>query len=134
MRRITLLFAVVPLLSVAAQPIAPKALADGFVPGQWKAVEVAVDQKAVRSICLTSQAQLATDGRPADGCQMKVLTDEPGNAVVSYKCESGLSGRTEIRRDAAGIYTIHAQGLEGGLPFASHSEWRRVGACCINRM
>ena len=128
MRRITLLLLAVPVVAAVAQPIAPKALADGFSPGQWKAVEVAVNQKAVRTICLASQAQMATDGRPADGCQMNVLTDEPGNAVVSYKCEGGLSGRTEIRRDAAGIYTIHAQGLDKGLPFASHSEWRRVGA------
>lgn len=72
---------------------------------------------------------MATDGRPADGCQLNVLTDEPANAVVSYKCGSGLSGRTEIRRDAAGIYTVHAQGLDKALPFASHAEWRRVGPC-----
>ena len=129
MRRITLLLLVVPLGAVAAQQIAPKVLADGFSPGQWRAVEVAVNQKAVRTICIATQAQMATDGRPAEGCQMNVLTDEPGNAVISYKCESGLSGRTEIRRDAAGIYTIHAQGLDKGLPFASHSEWRRSGSC-----
>lgn len=129
MRRIIFLFLAMPFCTAVAQPIAPKALADGFSPGQWKAVEVAVTQKAVRTICLSTQAQMVTDGRPADGCQMNVLTDEPHNAVISYKCESGLSGRTAIRRDAAGIYTIYAQGLEKGLPFASRSEWRRVGAC-----
>lgn len=129
MRRILLSLLVVPVVAAMAQPIAPKALADGFKPGQWRAVDVALNQKSVRTLCLSSAAQMVTDGRPLDGCQMTLLQDAPANAVVRYACESGLSGRTEIRRDAAGIFTIHAQGLDKGHPFASHSEWRRVGAC-----
>jgi hypothetical protein len=129
MRRITLLLFAMPAAAALAQPLAPKALADGFSPGRWTANEVSTGARASRTLCISSVAQLATNGRPAGGCQMKLLNDAPNDAVILYTCESGLSGRTEIRRDAAGIYTVHSQGVDGGKPFASHAEWRRAGVC-----
>ncbi len=63
------------------------------------------------------------------GCRVVVLRDLPGSATISWTCPDGRSGHSDIRRDAAGIYTIAAQGIEAGLPWASRGEWRRVGPC-----
>ncbi len=128
MRRIVLIALCLPIAALA-QSIAPKVLADGFAPGLWQPVEVGNADQPLAPICLASITHLVTQGRGGAGCQLSLLADAPDNAVIRYKCNASLSGRTEIRRDAAGIYTIHAQGLHNGHPFASHAEWRRTGAC-----
>jgi hypothetical protein len=115
--------------SVVAQPMMPKALADGFARGQWRIVDANATQSTGRQQCIGSAAELLTHGRPAAGCQFRILTDEPTKSVVTYRCEGGTNGRTEIRRDADGIYTVDAQGVEAGLPFAARTEWRRTGDC-----
>ena len=37
--------------------------------------------------------------------------------------------RAEIRRDTGELFTVDAQGIEGGRPFASRTEWSRAGHC-----
>lgn len=112
--------------SARAEPPPLKAL-DGFSPGMWR--QAPIGGGAARSQCLADVGVLLTDGRAAPGCAFTVLGNDGANAVVTYRCAGKLSGRTVLRRDAAGIYTTDAQGLEGGLPFAGRSEWRLTGSC-----
>jgi hypothetical protein len=125
MRRIIPAMALLALLTVPAQALAPLS---GFASGQWRATAVG-GKGSARSMCLTSATLLLTEGRPQQGCQFNRIREDDGEAVVTYRCETGLAGRTEVRRDAAGIYTVRAQGYFEGRPFSNHSEWRRVGDC-----
>lgn len=80
--------------------------------------------------CLADASELAMAGRGgAAGCRVTVVRDTESAGTIGWSCADGRSGRSEIRRDAAGIYTVSAQGIERGLPWASRGEWRRTGAC-----
>jgi hypothetical protein len=116
-------------LAAAASADAPllKAMAD-FEPGRFRTDEVGAGGKG-QSHCIADPDQLLTGGGPAPACQFRVIEDGDAQATVTYRCPGGRSGRTVLRRDAAGIYTLDAQGLANGLPFAARSEWRRVGSC-----
>jgi hypothetical protein len=83
-----------------------------------------------RSLCVPKGEQLLFQGeqRPA-GCTLSVIRDEPASAAVGYKCASGMTGRTDIRRDTEGLFVVDAQGISGGLPFARKAEFRRTGDC-----
>lgn len=124
-------FLLLPVMAsgAAAQPAVPQALATGFSAGQWRIVDAGATRSTGRVQCIGVAAEVLTGGRPANSCQFRILIDEPTKTVVTYTCEGGISGRTELRRDADGIYTVDAQGLENGLPFGARTEWRRVGAC-----
>ncbi|QMW23547.1 hypothetical protein [Sandaracinobacteroides saxicola] len=116
---------------VLAAPAAAQdlALLRDFVPGAYEAREVGQDWGA-RSLCLDRPVQLLFDGDPpAAKCEWTVLGDEATKAAVSYRCNGKRSGRTDLRRDAAGVYVVDAQGIAGALPFARKSEYRRTGAC-----
>jgi hypothetical protein len=111
-------------LAVPAPPI--DALKD-FRPGQWQMK--LVGGPATDSRCIADPQLLLTGGRPASECTFSLIASQPHSATVTYRCSGGRSGRTEIRRDAHGIYAVASQGLEGGLPFAARTEWRRTGDC-----
>ena len=111
-------------LAAAAPPLA--ALKD-FRSGAW-AVK-AIGSTSSASQCLADPATLLTGGRPAQGCSFSVINDAPDGATVTYRCAAGRSGRTQLRRDAGGLFVVDAQGLESGHPFANRSEWRRTGDC-----
>jgi len=129
MRRFVIFLIAVQAAATSAQPAVPKALADGFSAGQWRITDAGATQSTGRLQCVAAAAELLTGGQPAGSCQFRILIDEPAKTVATYICEGGVSGRTEIRRDANGIYTVDAQGLERGHPFAARTEWRRVGDC-----
>lgn len=116
------------LLPAAAQAQAPdlKALGD-WQPGRWLASMVG--GRTAAPICLTDPEALLAGGRPSPGCTYSVIEDSPARAVVTYRCPSGRTGRTVLRRDAANIYTVDAQGVEAGRPFGDRAEWRRIGNC-----
>jgi hypothetical protein len=130
MRRFLFLAALLPpVAAVAAVSDAPLPLAalQGLRAGAWQ-VKVIGDSRS-RSHCLTDATLMLTGGRPGQECSFRAITDEPNATTVIYRCATGRSGRTAIRRDAGGLYVVDAQGLEGGHPFADRSEWRRTGDC-----
>lgn len=125
MRRLLLVLALAfPAAGEAAAAV--KALSD-FPSGRWRVAPVRGGTSHLH--CLSGSDQLITGGRPAPGCHFSVISDTGSEAVVTYRCGSRLSGRTELRRDAMGIYTIDAQGVESGRPFGSRAEWRHSGTC-----
>ncbi len=110
-----------------AQVPALRAL-QGFQAGQWQSKSLG-NGGDVQSQCLPNVETMLIGSRAAPQCVFTTISDEEDGAVVTYRCASGRSGRTAIRRDTAGIFVIDAQGLEAGLPFASRTEWRRTGSC-----
>lgn len=126
--RMRVLLATSLLASAAVAASAPQLAAlKGFQPGAW-AVK-AVGANSSRSQCLADPAALLTGGRAGQECSFTVISDGGDAATVTYRCAAGRSGRTELRRDAHGLYVVDAQGLENGHPFANRSEWRRTGDC-----
>lgn len=125
------------LISAAALALTPsvvlaqatpdlKAL-QGFSPGAWQVT--AIGSASSSSQCLADASGLLMGGRPGGQCAFSVIADGADGATVTYRCEGGRSGRTAIRRDTKGLFTVDAQGLEGGRPFQNRSEWRRSGGC-----
>lgn len=116
----------------AADPLPPvKALGpDAFRPGEWtlRPLGARAGMKP-RPICLISPERMARAGyfREQD-CSYNVLADTREHATISYRCEGGW-GRTEIRRDAADLYIVDAQGLLDNKPFARRAELKRTGDC-----
>lgn len=114
-------------LAAPAAAVALRCLSD-FEPGTFRLVPAGGGRET--SLCITDPAELAMAGRSGGPqCRVTVVRDGPDSGVLSWSCRDGRSGRSEVRRDAAGIYTVSAQGIEGGLPWASRGEWRRVGSC-----
>ncbi len=114
--------------ATAAHADAPllKPLAD-FQKGQWQGSMVG--GRRLGPMCVTAPDAMLTGGGPQSGCTFTVIEDGPSEAVVTYKCPTGRSGRTALRRDAGGLYTIDAQGIANNLPFGDRTEWRRLGNC-----
>ena len=96
-------------------------------PGQWQS-SGGIGQASV-SICLQKPDALLLAGRPNSSCRFSTIQDAANAAVVTYQCTEGRQGRTDLRRDTSELYTVDAQGLEGGRPFAGRTEWQRIGAC-----
>ncbi|MCG2839689.1 hypothetical protein L6Q21_01675 [Sandaracinobacter sp. RS1-74] len=116
------------LLAGPALAAAPSLQAlSGWQAGQWRAAEVGGHPAA--PICAASPETMLLAGRPNAGCVFTVIEDTSNMAVVTYRCAGGRQGRTEVRRDTSDLFTVDAQGLEGGRPFASRTEWRRAGRC-----
>jgi len=117
------------LLAAAAAADAPPPLAalGGFQPGAWQVKEIGGTSSS--SQCLADVLPMLIGGRPAMECSFKAIADNPDSATLTYRCAAGRSGHTVIRRDTADLYTVDAQGLENGRPFASRTEWRRTGSC-----
>ena len=99
----------------------------GFAPGAWQVT--AIGSASSSSQCLADASVLLMGGRPGGQCGFSVIADDADSATVTYRCEGGRSGRTVIRRDTKGLFTVDAQGLESGRPFQNRSEWRRSGSC-----
>lgn len=113
----------------AAPPPSLIALTSGFQVGLWSVSAIGDRAGTGQNFCITAPERLLTRGRATNACNFTVITNTKNESVVTYRCAGGLSGRTALRRDMAGLYTIEAQGIENGMPFASRTEWRRVGNC-----
>ncbi len=120
---LTLLLAATP---VVAQAPTLQAL-DGFQPGRWQAKALGTD--AGENLCLMSPEPMLTARHQGQGCSFNSISDGASGAVVTWRCRTGQSGRTALRRDTADIYVVDAQGLDSNLPFSSRTEWRRQGSC-----
>lgn len=123
--RIALLLIALAIAAPSAAAPALRALSN-WQPGQWQSSGAG---RAPVSICLQKPDALLLAGRPDSSCRFSTIDDAANVAVVTYQCSEGRQGRTDLRRDTAELYTVDAQGLEGGRPFAGRTEWRRVGAC-----
>ena len=111
--------------SLATAP-ALNALA-GWRAGQWQVGEVGGHPSGPH--CVARPEAMLLAGKPNASCQFSVIQNETSSAVVTYRCADGRQGRTEVRRDTGDLFTVDAQGVEGGRPFASRTEWRRTGSC-----
>jgi hypothetical protein len=127
MRPILLALVLSSSVAVAAQSIPEMLALRGFTPGAWQVKPIGGQSSS--SHCLQSAAPMLMGERPGEECSFTVISDGPDGATLTYRCAGGRSGRTSVRRDTKGIFTVDAQGLEGGKPFQSRSEWRRTGAC-----
>lgn len=92
----------------------------GFEPGAWKASGPGAPR------CIGSADAFIAGGRT--GCRITPISSNGDRLVATWQCP-GASGRTDLRRDAGGLYTVDIQGIEADLPFASRAEWRRTGGC-----
>ncbi len=110
----------------APAALAASALSD-FRAGSWQVAPLGGG--ATRSLCLGSADALLLGARPPGQCSITPISSDADSTVVTWRCAGGASGRTALRRDSAGVYTLHIQGIDAGLPFAEHAEWRRLGAC-----
>jgi hypothetical protein len=132
MRTPPLLAATLFLLIAAAPPVpvipALAVLNGGFTPGRWEVRSVDSPKGPSRTLCIASAEAFLMGGRSGQ-CRFTIISDGPSEAVVTYRCDGGLSGRTDVRRDTAGLYTLGTQGVERGLPFGAREEWRRTGTC-----
>ncbi|MCS6986871.1 MAG: hypothetical protein NZM40_05495 [Sphingomonadaceae bacterium] len=124
--------AVVGALMAAPLGAAPPPLrvfAPGFEPGLW-AVEPARPGGPAERRCLADPGTLLFVGPPpAPACRILVHEDRADRAAVGWSCPDGESGRSEVRRDHAGLYVAQGQGVRDGRPWAAHREYRRLGPC-----
>jgi hypothetical protein len=118
------------LLASAATAAAP-ALAlfgDGFPAGLYADSRSATARTT--NHCLKSADAIVHAGRAVGpSCRVTVLEDTAASAIVQWTCRGGDSGRSEIRRDHAGLFTVRSQGIANRLPFGETHEWRRIGDC-----
>jgi hypothetical protein len=121
---LALLLLAAPLLAAAVPAL--KAL-EGHAAGSWSMTPIGGGDAETR--CLADAGPMLTGGRPSAACSFSVLDDGDSAATVNFRCEGSVSGRTVIRRDTGGLYTVRTQGVASGLPFVARSEWRYKGSC-----
>lgn len=125
MRWLALLFFLAAGPALAQVP--PLEALAGFSGGGWTMSPIGGGP--AQKLCLADAQQMLTGGRRAADCRFTVIEDSAMASVVNFRCKPMLSGRTSIRRDAGGLYTVHTQGVANGLPFVVRSEWRHGGDC-----
>lgn len=99
----------------------------GHAAGSWAMTPIGGGEATTQ--CLADAGPMLTGGRPSAACSFTVLEDGDSTGSVNFRCEGSVSGRTVIRRDAGGLYTVRTQGVANGLPFVARSEWRYKGNC-----
>lgn len=131
------LFFLAALLAVPAAAQAPAVapaklgvFASGWSAGAWKRTEYGAAGSSQQCVGRVEQMVLPA-GADLAGCQVTVLQNSADRAAFTYACPAGRSGRTDVRRDAQGVYVIAAQGISDGRPFELRGEYRRVGACAV---
>jgi hypothetical protein len=103
--------------------------AKGFPAGRYE-VSAGRAGGAAERICLGTPERLVFAGRPVgDECRVNVFQNVGDRATVGWQCPGGDSGRTELRRDHAGLFVASTNGVSGGLPFVAQAEYRHVGPC-----
>ncbi len=127
MRTATILLTALSLAAPAAAAAPALKALSGWRAGLWRVT--AVGGQPAPAQCMVDPGALLLAGRRGNGCQYSVIQDDPGGGVVTYRCGDGRQGRTEVRRDTGDLFTVDAQGVEGGRPFASRTEWKRAGSC-----
>ncbi|WP_238550618.1 hypothetical protein [Blastomonas sp. AAP53] len=116
------------LASVAAPAQGPElAMLNKLQPGLWNLKErggADADKVCVRDIRKLLQLQ----HRDLQ-CSRFVVSDEPDEVTVTYRCPGGGTGRTTIKYEGRGLIQIDSQGIAHNSPFAFAKEARYAGAC-----
>jgi hypothetical protein len=131
--RILLLATLLAVPAAAQAPtVAPSKLgvfAGDWAAGEWKHTEYGATTSSQRCV-LRVEDMVLPAGTDLNGCRVTVLENAESRGAFSYACPSGRLGRTDIRRDAQGVYVVAAQGIGAdNLPFNMRGEFRRTGAC-----
>ena len=87
------------------------------------------DGSTARNICVRSGHELIQLRHSESGCNRFVVEDGKSEVTVQYTCRGNGYGRTNIRRESAGLVQIDSQGIVDGRPFQFSAEARRTGAC-----
>jgi hypothetical protein len=112
--------------SVAAQGQGLAMLAR-LTKGEWTVRHR--DGSPDRKICVRSGQELVQLRHPEAGCSQFVIEDAASKVTVQYTCPDNGFGRTNIRRETAGLVQLESQGISGGLPFQFTAEARHTGPC-----
>ncbi|EDL49041.1 hypothetical protein ED21_20214 [Erythrobacter sp. SD-21] len=87
------------------------------------------DGSAPRNICVRSGQEFIQLRHSESGCNRFVVEDGKDQVTVQYTCRGNGYGRTNIRKEGAGLVQIDSQGIADGRPFQFSAEARRTGAC-----
>ncbi|MFN3475538.1 MAG: hypothetical protein ACK4ZW_15980 [Blastomonas sp.] len=97
-------------------------------PGLWKLQERG-SPDAASKMCVRDPRKLLQLRHKDVQCNRFVVSDEPDEVTVTYRCPSGGSGRTTIKYEGRGLIQIESQGIAQNAPFAFAMEGRYAGAC-----
>lgn len=123
------LAAAIPAAFFGGPAVAQSSLAmlDSLERGAW---EIRYrDGTPPRKICVRTGRELIQLRHDDSGCNRFVVEDGKSEVTVQYTCRGNGYGRTNIRKEAAGLVQIDSQGIANGRPFQFSAEARRTGAC-----
>jgi len=114
------------MLPAAAQ--APSlAMLDRLDRGQW---EIRFrDRGESQKVCVRTGRELIQLRHAGQSCSRVVVEDAAQQVTVQYTCRGQGYGRTNIRRETAGLVQIQGQGIAGTRHFEFTAEARRTGSC-----
>ena len=134
--RLILATSALVLLGGAGAPQLQLFTGGGFSAGQYKITPVDDDSKMRQpggaAQCLTSPdfiIHAGHDAASAGSCEHTIIENTPERAIVTYVCKGQGYGRTDVRRDANGVFVVEAQGIAGKDPYDMRGEFKRVGDC-----
>jgi hypothetical protein len=115
--------------SVSAPAQAPElAMLNKVQPGLWNLKERG-SSDATDKVCVRDPRKLLQLGHRDIQCSRFVVSDEPNEVTVTYRCPGGGSGRTTIKYEGRGLIQIDSQGIAHNSPFAFAKEARYAGSC-----
>ena len=117
--------AVAALALTAAQR--PSALAQTS-PGLWE-ISGTPGSKIPLKECVSDVASLAQFEHRGRSCDRRIISDDPGSAVIEYSCGGAGFGHSKVDVITPRALRIDTQGVSGGLPFSYVLQARRVGDC-----
>lgn len=121
--------AALSLAAVSAPAQAPElAMLDKLQPGLWNLKERGSADTSDK-LCVRDARKLLQLRHRELQCSRFVVSDEPDEVTVTYRCPGGGSGRTTIKYEGRGLIQIDSQGIAQNSPFAFALEARYAGSC-----
>ncbi|WP_198669271.1 hypothetical protein [Blastomonas sp. UPD001] len=115
--------------AVSAPAQAPElAMLNKIQPGLWNLKERGTAQNGDQ-LCVRDARKLLQLRHRELQCSRFVVSDEPDEVTVTYRCPGGGSGRTTIKYEGRGLVQIESQGIAQNSPFAFALEGRYAGSC-----
>jgi hypothetical protein len=115
--------------TVSAPAQAPElAMLNKLQPGLWTLKERG-SATTTEKFCVGDARKLLQLRHRNSQCNRFVVSDEPDEVTVTYRCPTGGSGRTTIKYEGRGLIQIDSQGIARNSPFAFAMEGRYAGAC-----
>lgn len=117
------------LCAVSAPAQAPElAMLNKIQPGLWNLKERG-SAETTDKLCVRDARKLLQLRHRELQCSRFVVSDEPDEVTVTYRCPGGGSGRTTIKYEGRGLVQIDSQGIAQNSPFAFALEGRYAGSC-----